>query len=287
MDRFRLKRVSWLVNELRTNKSKDCSMVDYLQRKIAISKTLHNMEHHISDEQLKFQILKGLPDCYVTMPLELMKCSVSVLATKLEGLDMEDQDGINEEKDVDDGVSRSTYVSDAITSPFASRRHRRPRRKRRAAPHKKSVRGDGYAIMTMLVLSLLFNAGSKPSDDDTCSCVGTGPDRKCGCVPYAFIARQGIIFAGVSIAAVSLVRLMGTHHSYGWWMWIPILIVVIAYIWNGLVITPYDYRVILVEIYVAIIVSMMGCGLIWLYIKAASQFLGVPPVPVPEQEPLV
>lgn len=129
--------------------------------------------------------------------------------------------------------------------------------------------------MTMLVLSLLFNARPKPSDDDTCSCVGTGLDRKCGCVPYAFIAQQGIIFAGVSIAAVSLVRLMGTHHHGYGWMRIAILMVVIAYIWNGVVITPYKYRCLLVAMYVVIIVSMMGCGLIWLYIKAASQFLGV------------
>lgn len=181
--RLHLRKVSALLIELTKKKKKNVSMVDYYLLKVDLAEALQRLRHAISDEALKIEILNGLPEQYELFRPALMDSSVADLGSSLITLE-------TLFNPVDGGFS-SSDGSDGVLSPI-------PRGRRR--PDVQDIRGDIFTIITLL-LSLVFNASAKPSDDifqlfganEECFCQGSGPSRTCGCLPFLFILWQSIL----------------------------------------------------------------------------------------------
>lgn len=274
--RLHLRKVSALLIELTNKKRKNVSMVDYYLLKVDVAEELQRLRHAISDEALKIEILNGLPEQYELFRPALMDSSVSDLGSRLIALEtlFNPVDGGNQ-----DGGFSSSDGSDGVLSPI-------PRRRRR--PDVQDIRGDIFTIMT-LVLGLVFNASAKPSDDifqpfgenEECFCQGSGPSRTCGCLPYLFILWQSILTFGFSIALFMLCKMMKTYRPFVW-MWLAMFTVMLAYAYNAVAVTPYEYRPLVIMIITGIfgvtfcsmyITSRRGGRCILLFLKDASCFI--------------
>lgn len=84
-----------------------------------------------------------------------------------------------------------------------------------------------------------------------------------------------------SIALFMLCKMMKTYHPFVW-MWLAMLTVMLAYVYNAVAVTPYAYRPLVIMIITGIfgvtffsmyITSRRGRRGIWLFLKDAGCFI--------------